>query len=364
MDHIYGGRRSLQQFNSIEQVKLLMTHSLVKHLVFIVAMAVSLSVNAQTDPCITQLKDAGTMIEEGRYDEAISILTTTLTDCSFSKEDEITAQKALITAFLAIDDLESADASAATVMKINPNYHSDKLRDPSEMVVLFEKYRPTPVFTVGINGGGNTSIIEASQTYSIVADDDTPGLDNYESQTGFQVGVYGEYRAWKSLWVKAEGQFRQSGYSIDIPNVEGRTIFYNEDLNYFDVSLSAKYYFLNGNVKPYVQAGASYSFLNTALGELSRDDISDIVDRKIQRNDGLFGVLGEVGLTYAINNLTICLGIRYTYINENVNKEGTRYENLPSVFQYYYVDNDFSMNNLQFSLGVQYNLFFKNVVTE
>ncbi len=335
-----------------------------KSFFFLAAVFMTITVSAQTDPCITQLKDAGTMIEEGRYDEAITLLKSTLSECSLSSEDKIEAHKALIVSYFAIDDLESADASAAAVMKINPNYRSDKLRDPSEMVTLFEKYRPTPIFTVGIKGGANGSIIEASKTYSIVSDDDTPGLDNYKSKTGFQVGVYGEYRAWKNLWVQAEGQFRQSGYSIDIPNVEGRTIFYNEDLNYFDIALSGKYYFLNGNIKPYIQAGASYSFLNSALGELSRDDISDIVDRKIQRNDALFGVLGEVGLTYAIDNLSVGIGVRYSYIDENVNKEGTRYENLPSVFQYYYIDNDFSMDNVQFSVNVHYNLFFKNLVTK
>lgn len=319
---------------------------------------------SQTDLCLTQMKDAGSMIEDGTYDEAIALLQQTISSCKLSNVDKVEAYKALIEAYLAIDDLESADASAARVMKINPNYRSDKLRDPRDMVALFEKYRATPMATAGIKGGANSSFLEASNTYSIVADNDTPGLDNYKSKTGFQVAVYGEYRAWKGLWIQAEGQFRQSGYSIDMPNVEGRTIRYNEDLNYIDVSLSGKYYFLNGNLKPYIQAGLSYSFLNAALGELSRDDISDIVNRNIQRNDALFGILGELGLTYAVKNLTIGVGVRYAYIEENVNKEGTRYENLPSIFQYYYIDNDFTMDNLQFSVNVHYNLIFKNVIAK
>lgn len=341
-----------------------MSISNIKNILTLLFVLFGLIVEAQTDPCITQMKDAGTMIEDGLYDEAISLLKTTLADCNLSTEDKVEANKALITAYLAIDDIEAADASAAEVMKINPNYRSDKLRDSAEMIALFEKYRPIPIFTVGVKGGVNSSITTASNTYSIVSDDNSLGLDNYKSKTGFQVGLFAEYRAWKNLWIQADGLFRQSGYSIDVPNVEGRTISYNEDLNYFDMALSAKYYFLNGNLKPYAQAGLSYSFLNTALGELSRDDISDIVDRKIQRNDALFGVLGELGLSYAVNNLTIGLGVRYTYIGEDVNKEGTRYENLPSVFQYYYIDNDFTMDNLQFSVSAHYNLFFKNVVTK
>jgi hypothetical protein len=34
------------------------------------------------------------------------------------------------------------------------------------------------------------------------------------------------------------------------------------------------------------------------------------------------------------------------------------------VFKYYYLDNDFAMNNLQIDLGITYNLVYKNTLTK
>jgi len=334
-----------------------MLYSLIKYFVLIVA--VSVSVNAQTDPCITHLKDAGTMIEEGLYDEAIGILKSTLADCSLSDEDKIEAYKALIIAYFAIDELENADDSAFAIIKIYPNYKADKLRDPAEMIALFEKYKPQVIFKMEVFGGINTSSTEASQTYSIVSDDDTPGLANYESQTGFQIGVSTEYKLWKSLWGSGGLAFRRTSYKNSIPNVEGRTIFYKENLDYFDLPLGLTYFITSSRLRPYIKAGAQLSFLSSAVGQLSRDDISDLVDRNIQREEFMLGFFGGAGVTYDYGNLSFRLGIDYKFYPGNVNKEGTRYENLESIFRYYYLDNDFSTDLLQVNIGVVYNLGFK-----
>ncbi|MCZ4409836.1 porin family protein [Cryomorphaceae bacterium 1068] len=308
---------------------------------------------------MTKLKDAGLLIEEGRNDEAINLLKDALENCNFSSEDKITAHKALILAYFEIDDLESADASAEAIIKINPNYKADKLRDPAEMIALFEKYKPVVTFRAGLTGGINSTSVEASATYSIVTDDDTPGLANYESEVGFQIGATAEYRLWMELWVGSGLSFRRSSYSNSVPNVEGRTISYSEDLNYFDIPLSLNYYFLDSKLQPFVTAGGQVSFLASAVGELSRDDISDLVDRDIQREDVMVGFFGGAGLAYQYGNLSFRLSANYMFYPEEVNKEGTRYENLESIFRYYYLDNDFTIDFLQVKAGVVYHLGFK-----
>jgi len=314
---------------------------------------------AQNATCITKLKDAALLIEEGRNDDAIDILQDALANCNYKDEDKIEAHKALILAYFEIDDLESADASAEAIMKIDPNYKADKLRDPEEMIALFEKYKPKAVFRVGIIGGINLSSVEASQTYSIVTDDNSPGLANYESESGFQIGVNAEYRLWKELWVSTGFYFRRTSYSNSIPDVEDRTIFYSEDLNYFDVPIALTYFFSKSKLQPYVRAGGQASFLTSAVGELSRDDISDLVDRDIQREEVMFGFFGGLGLSYAYGNLSFRIGADYMLYPQDVNKEGTRYENLESIFRYYYLDNDFTIDFLRVNAGVVYNLGFK-----
>ena len=317
--------------------------------------------NAQTDPCATNLKDATLKTEQGWYDEAIGIVTVTLENCDLSKNDKIQANKLLIVNYFAIDNIEAAEAAASAIMKINPNYEADKLRDPTEVVLLFEKYKPEPQFRAVVSGGFNSPMVSASKTYSVVADNNSPGLDNYKGELGFQIAVGGEYRIYKELWIQGVLQFRKTSYAIDVPNIEGRTVSYEEDLSYLEIPLLAKYYFLKSNLQPYVQLGANFSYLNSALGELTRDDVNDIVNREPQRNNFYVGLIGGLGLSYTAKGFGFQLGVNYLYNPKNVNREGTRYDNLNTVFKYYYVDNDFTMDDLQINVGVTYALKYKNV---
>lgn len=319
---------------------------------------------SQTDPCLTYLKDANLKSEQGWYDQAIELAQKSLMDCDLDKNDKISAYRLLIQNYIEIDNLEEAAKAASEIMKLNPNYEADKLVDSPEIISLFERYKPTAVLSGTLYGGLNFSSAQASKTYSVVADNDTEGLDNYENVTGFQVGLGIEYKIFNSLWLASGIQYRNSTYKIQIPNIEGRTVSYEEDLNYLDIPVNAKYYFLKGTIKPFVNAGLNFSFLNSALGNLSRDEVSDIVDRISQRNSLNLGYGIGIGLSYKKKGLGVQLAINYLVNPSNLNKEGTRYENLDLIFKYYYLDNDFVLNNFQVNLGISYDLVFKNVLTK
>jgi hypothetical protein len=318
------------------------------------------NVSAQTDPCLTYLKDASLKSDQGWYDDAIVLINKSIKECSLSKKEKIQAYKMLITNYLNIDKLEDADAIAALIMKLNPNFEPDKLRDPTEFVLLFQKYKPSPMLSIILQGGINNSKVKASKTYSIVGSDNADGLTQYSANTGFQISLLGEFRLIQNLWIKTGVQFRRSGYKNQLDSIEETTVLYEENINYFDIPLGFTYYFLKGNFQPYFNACINYSILNSALAELSRDELSDIVNRQSQRNKFYFGYQMEAGLSYAIKNFGFRVGVNYLLNPTNVNKEGTRYDNLDVVFKYYYLDNDFKMNNLQINAGVQYNLIYKN----
>ena len=340
-----------------------MKNSILKKSALLLLAMVWFTGKAQTDPCATNLRDAAVKSEQGWYDEAISLIKQTLENCDLTKNDKIQANKLLIVNYLAIDKIEEAEAAAAAIMKIDPNYEADKMRDPAEVVEMFQKYKPAIVLQGIVYGGANFSQVMASNTYSIVNDNNSPGLDNYKSLTGFQLGLGVEFRLFKGFWGQSVLQYRNSGYSIQIPNVQGHTVNYQEALNFIDIPLSAKYYFLEGKIQPFVQAGVNFSFLNSALGELSGEDNNDIVDRKMQRNTFYIGYFGGAGVAYNQKAFSLQASFNYILSPQNVNKEGTRYDNLDMVFKYYYLDNDFSMNNLVFNIGLTYALGYKNVLT-
>lgn len=321
-----------------------------------------LTLSAQSDPCLSYLKDAQQKTDEGRFDEAIELAQKAIDQCDFSKNDLIEAHKLLIINYLAIDHIEDAEVSAAKIMKINPNHEADRLRDPVEIIAIFEKYRPAPVFTAYIQGGINRASIDVMQTYSVVGDNHAAGLDNYQQELGWQLGVGLEYRIWNNLWAQVEGQYRRSGYSLTLDDVQGAQVHYSERIGYADLSAGGRYYLGSKRFQAYAEGGFQLSFLITALGDISRGEESDIVDRSVQRNSTFTGYWLGTGISFQQKGLRFQLGARYTGTSGNVVDADHRFSNLGIIFKYYYLDNDFSMNHIQLRGSIVYVLRYKNLL--
>jgi outer membrane protein W len=321
----------------------------------------SAGVIAQTDSCIVKMKNASTSFEQGNYDDAIKLLVSTLANCPLGTDDKIEANKLLIRSYIAIDNLELANKAAAAIMKLNPNYKPDKFKDDPKLSALFEKYKPVPVFDIGISGGVNFPFIHVINTYSVVHADDATGLATYKNKLGFQLGVQAEYKVYKDFWVEAGFQFRETSYEHDLDSIEGETVTYVEKMTYFDFPVSLKYYFLKKKIHPYLQAGADFSFLSSALSTTSRSGESDIVDRTSLRNTFSVGYFGAVGCSYKYNSFLFFADVRYIYFPQQVNKADTRYDDPINLWKYYYIDDDFSMNNMQANVGASFILKYKNV---
>lgn len=313
---------------------------------------------AQTDSCIIRLKNAGSSFDQGNYDQTIATLNATLKDCDLSKSDQIDANKLLILSYLAIDNLEAADKVAASIMKIDPEFKPDKFKDDPKLSALFEKYKPEPTLMAGVSGGINWPNINVEKTYSVVHGDDDPDLGTYESEIRYQLGAQIEQRVYQNLWAELGLQYRQTSYRHNLNNVQETTISYNEKLNYLGVPLSLKYYILNYPLTPYVQAGADFSWLLQALSTTSRGEESDLVDRTELRNSYMTGFFGAAGVSYAFRGFRVFGDFRYVYFHDLVNKEGTRYADEVNLYKYYYIDDDFRMNNLQVNVGASYVLHY------
>jgi len=314
---------------------------------------------AQTDTCIINLKNAGTEYDQGDYDQAINLLNITLKGCPLTKQDQIQANKLLLLCYIHIDNLEAANNAAATIMNIDPNYKPDKFKDDPKLSSLFEKLKPEPTLAAGIFLGINLPVIHVVQAYSVVHSDEATQLASYKSTLGYQFGIEIEKRAYKNLWVEPGFQFRNSGYDHTLDSVQNTTIFYSENLKYYDFPLSLKYYFLSGNLKPYVEAGADFSFLSRALSTTIRIDENEIVDRTQWRNNFDVGYLGAAGVSYGIKSFRLFGNIRYIYFPKLINKAGTRYSDDINLYKFYYVDDDFRMDNVQFNIGAYYILSYR-----
>jgi opacity protein-like surface antigen len=338
-----------------------MSKRIAKYMLLIAFLHFSSAVSAQMDSCLTYLRDANLQYEDGWYDESISLLKKSLSDCDLSKDEQIETRKVLILNYLAIDNIEKAEESTAAIMKLDPNYEVDKAKEPAEVILLFQKYKPTAYVKILALGGSNFSVVDASETYSISTDNSEEDLSNYKSKPGFQFGLALEYRTYKNFWIQTGAWYRQVSYSNELHNIQDRTINYSEDLGFLDVPVQVKYYLSENKIQPYVEAGLNLSFLSNSLGELSRDDVKDIVNRTDQRNQFQLGYSAGAGLSYNLKNLSFQAGIKYTNTPSQLNKDGSRYDNLDLVFKYYYLDNDIALDNLQLNAGISFNLIYKNI---
>jgi len=307
------------------------------------------------------MKKANSDYEQRNYDDAISLLVPVIAHCPLSAEEKIQANKLLMLSYIAVDNLEAANAVAKSVMKENPNYKPDKLKDDPKINSLFEKYKPAPILHVGIFGGINIPSIHVTNTYSIVHSDNATGLSTYSNKIGFQFGAKAEYRAYRDLWVSGGILFRQTSYEHDLDSIGNQTVKYVEKLNYLDFPFSAKYYFLKKNLQPYLEAGVDLSLLTSANSTTSRGGQQDVVDVTSLRNTFQAGYFGAIGYNYKYNSLLFFIDLRYIYFPRQVNKPGTRYDENTNLWKYYYVDNDFTMNIMQINIGASYILKYKNL---
>lgn len=329
-----------------------------KHFILPSLICLSLAAAAQTDSCLIRLKEAGTHYDQGNFDQTISILNLTLQACDLAKQDQVDANKLLLLAYLSIDNLEAADHTAAAIMRADPQYHPDKFRDDPRLSALFEKYKPEPNTMAGISGGINWPNIDVEKTYSVVHADDDPDLGTYESVIRYQLGAEVERRIYGDLWAQLGLQYRKTTYRHNLNDVQETTIYYSENLDYLDVPLSARYYFLSKAFHPFLQAGADFSWLLQALSTTSREGESDLVDRTELRTAYMTGIFGAAGASYTHKAFRLSADFRYTWFSDFVNEEGARYADETNLYKYYYIDDDFKMNNLQLNISVSYVLAY------
>jgi hypothetical protein len=121
---------------------------------------------------------------------------------------------------------------------------------------------------------------------------------------------------------------------------------------------------MDKTLAPYIEAGATFSFMTSALSTTERDDQKDIVNRTDYRNTYMTGFFGGAGVAYRMKGISVFAAFRYNYYGDNVNEEGTRYADLTNVFKYYYIDDDFRMDNWQINLGITYTISYKNQVVK
>ena len=317
----------------------------------------------ETTTCAENLKNAQALFDNGQVEQVPGILSECLKS-GFNREEELTAYKLLIQTYLFEDKNELADSVMLAFLKKNPEYELSPT-DHSSFVFLFNKFNVKPVIQISVHLGTNLPFITFIDQKSVAG---IPGEGVYRSKA---LNLYASLEAKIKLAEKLELNI-EGGYSqIKFTKIEDFMRFgettYDETQQRIEVPLSITYDIKNfGKFTPYGRfgIGSAFTLASTALGEFNPTDENNHINRtgtSIDRNDSrikmdLFVQIGA-GIKLKTRGGYILAEVRSNAGALNQTLIGGASPGQLEFF-YFYKDDDFHVNSLNFSIGYT-QIFYK-----
>ena len=317
----------------------------------------------ETSTCAENLKNAQTLFDNGQVQQVPEMLQECLRS-GFKQEEELAAYKLIIQTFLFQDKNELADSAMLAFLKKYPEYQLSPT-DHSSFVHLYNNFNVEPVVQLVIHIGTNISFLTFINPKSVSSD---PVRKKYSTDAlNLFVSLEAKFTINSKLDLNIEGGFSQSSFT----NVEDflgiGIVNYSEIQQRIEVPVTATYSIITfGKFTAYARAGAGAAFdLSSTAKNVSFEsgDIIGFSDRKspdISRNDSrikmdIFGQAGG-GIKLKIPRGYLNFEIRCNLgIYNQVLRGG---ESATQLEGYYYKDDDFNLNDLNFSFGYT-QIFYK-----
>lgn len=321
---------------------------------------------AQDKDCAVKLSEAQEQFSLGQIEEVPGLLVNCIKS-GFTREERIQAFKLLINSYIFDDNMALAEQYMLDFLKRYPEYEI-VATDPSEFVDLYREFDNEPRFSVGVYGGLNLSNVRSFETFGVGSltgiEDGLNGNGEYKSSGfGYQVGVSYNLNLGSGFEIGIEPMIIQNTYEFESRPFDWAYIEYSEDQLRVDLPVSL-IYTLNKENKtvPYFRLGVKTSYLLVAKSDSKRSylgtsDFEDVTGSEQEIQDArmlnnYWGVFGG-GLRYKIPGAYIFLDVRYNLGLANQVNSNSRNNGLDeNVWLYYYLQDDFFLDDLSFSIGI------------
>jgi hypothetical protein len=325
----------------------------------------------ETSTCAGNLKNAQALFERGQVEQVPDMLH----DCmksGFTREEELAAYKLLIQSYLFEDELEKADSTMLAFLHKNPEYKLSPT-DHSSFVFLYNKFRVKPLIQLSVHLGTNLPFITFIDQHSTQG---VPGKNIYSSNAlNLFTSLEAKYEISEKLELNVEAGYSQ----VKFTNVEdflvfGDTLFgkttYNETQQRIEVPVTMTYDFKSyGKFTPYGRFGLGSAFTlgSTAKAEHKSTAIlgggPTHTGREVSRTDSriTMDIFVQAGAGIKLKTrdgyINAELRLNAGLMNQTVRGIASETEqDLAGL--YYYVDDDFHVNTLNFSIGYT-QIFYK-----
>ncbi len=322
-----------------------------------------ISYSQDTGSCAGKLKNAQSLFDKGQVEQVPSMLM----DCmksGFNREESLTAYKLLIQAYLFEEKLDLADSTMLAFLKKNPEYQISPT-DHSSFVHLFNNFKVNPVVQISFHFGSNLPFLFLIDR---VSSSSVPGESVYSTDAlNLFSSVEAKFRLNKKIEMNVEAGYSQIAF-MNVEDFMGfGKIKYTETQKRIEIPLSITYNILSiGKFTPYGRfgIGSALTLGSTAQASFEPSDINNPFKHTgtdINRADSrifmdLFVQVGG-GIKFKTRGGFILAEVRSDFglFNQTI-RGGPLAEELR--WYYYYVDNDFRINSLNFSIGYT-QIFYK-----
>lgn len=317
------------------------------------------SLPAKAQNCVVILRQAENLYKEGKI-EQIPPLIKPCTDnqnSTLRKNEKLQALRLLTLVYLYEDQKKRASQTMLRLLQTEPEYEINATAEPAAFVRLFQEFSAQPKWAIHFSAGTNLSNIHQVEPYG------THNLNQYSeiyfSRPAFQVGLGAKKYLKKNFDLQAEAFFARNTMISEL-RFGFTNIRFKENQMRFVFPVSAGYTLSQNKFRPYLRAGTALSWLNRSSAQvvrsynensqISHDQITgQDIDMTTHRKKLNLWISAAFGLKYKISHALLFAEIRYNY--GLLNQVASRYNNPELEYNYWYIDNDFRMNDIWISLG-------------
>lgn len=270
--------------------------------------------------CTQKLRSARNAYQEGK----LSSLPELLIPCiktGFSKEEKIEALRLVTLAYIYSEDEAKAEKVFLDLLNIDPEFTPNLQSDPTELILLAEKFDTEPKFFYGLNGGIGYNITQVSEARPNIVD---LASGKYQFTTTYGIGGFFSYpitNEW-SVTLEAHMMWRTTELIREpVQNAESansQTI--TEEQSWIEVPVLANYRLPIKSMNLELTAGPVVHYLlNARVSSESSGDTfqnEDYMDSRSQYNlSGIFGIRSNFKVV-GRNYLTVAVLYQHRFFNE------------------------------------------------
>ncbi len=314
---------------------------------------------AGAQDCSQTLDKAQKLYESGIIEEIPQMLTPCINE-GLPPEERLQAFKLLILSYLFDQNIEEADKSMLNFLKDYPEYKL-KPTDPAEFTQLFNSYHVIRFFSMGVVAGGNLSYPLLLKSYATNSQNLHGKYKNADIgyEGGIKLNFYLAYRLSLNLeLLYFENSF---GYLLIQPGLQN--IHSKENQTKLELPLTLTYDFGSNRIRPYLGIGGSLDYLIIAIENKDLSVFSQGVNIsgsgiKITSGRRQFNYNGilDCGVKYKIPRGFVFFDVRWKQGLMNQVLTSHRY-NAAETYLYQNPDDNFTLNNLIFSVGYVHSFF-------